>query len=79
MLQSCTAVCSLFKPGDSGERVAAGVIGEAATGEATVATQTTSGPLPKSGGLAIGSSVLLTAAALLGSGILAYAVVRRRR
>ncbi len=66
--------------GDSGERVAAGIIREAATGEATVAAETTSGPLPKSGGLAIGSSVLLPAAALLlGSGVLAYAVVRRRR
>lgn len=65
--------------GDSGERVAAGIIREAATGEATAATETTSGPLPKSGGLASGSSVLLPAAALLGSGILAYAVVRRRR
>lgn len=65
--------------GDSGERVAAGIIREATTGEATVATETTRDPLPKSGGLAIGSSVLLSAAALLGSGILAYAVVRRRR
>ena len=66
--------------GDSGEGVAAGIIREAATGEATAATQTTSGPLPKSGGPAIGSSTLLPAAALLlGSGILAYAVVRRRR
>jgi superoxide dismutase, Cu-Zn family len=66
--------------GDSGERVAAGIIREAATGEATVAAETTNGPLPESGGLAIGSSVLLPAAALLlGSGILGYAVVRRRR
>jgi hypothetical protein len=66
--------------GDSGERVAAGIIREAATGEATAAAATTSGPLPKSGGPAIGSSALLPAAALLlGSGILAYAVVRRRR
>jgi Cu-Zn family superoxide dismutase len=66
--------------GDSGERVAAGIIREAATGEATAAAETTSGPLPKSGGPAIGSSVVLPAAALLlGSGILAYAVLRRRR
>jgi hypothetical protein len=42
---------------------------------------TQQGPLPSSGGPAIASpSVLLPAAALLvGSGILTYAVVRRRR
>ena len=67
--------------GDSGDRVAAGIIRAAATGEATVAGETTSGPLPKSGGPAIGSAAVLLpgAALLLGSGILAYAVARRRR
>ena len=47
--------------------------------EETVMMETTQ-PLPKSGGPAIGStSVLLPAAALLlGSGVLAFAVLRRR-
>jgi hypothetical protein len=47
--------------------------------EETMMMETTQ-PLPKSGGPAIGStSVLLPAAALLlGSGVLAFAVLRRR-
>jgi hypothetical protein len=47
--------------------------------EETMMTETTQ-PLPKSGGPVIGStSVLLPAAALLlGSGVLAFAVLRRR-
>ena len=35
-------------------------------------------PLPKSGGPAVGSVLLPAAALLLGSGVLAYAVLRRR-
>jgi hypothetical protein len=35
-------------------------------------------PLPKSGGPAVGSVLLPAAALLVGSGILAYAVLRRR-
>ena len=35
-------------------------------------------PLPPSGGPAVGSVLLPTAAVLAGSGILAYAVLRRR-
>jgi superoxide dismutase, Cu-Zn family len=65
--------------GDSGDRVAAGIIRGAATGEATVAGEMTSGPLPRSGGPTIGSVLLPAAALLLGSGILAFAVLRRRR
>lgn len=38
----------------------------------------TAGPLPKSGGPGTGSLLLPVAALLLGSGILAYAVMRRR-
>ena len=65
--------------GESGDRVAAGVIRESATGESTVAGGTTSVPLPKSGGLTTPSGLLLPAAALLvGSGVLAYAILRRR-
>jgi superoxide dismutase, Cu-Zn family len=65
--------------GNSGGRVAAGVIREAATGESTAAGGTTSAPLPKSGGPATLSGLLLPAAALLvGSGVLAYAILRRR-
>ena len=69
--------------GNSGDRVVAGIIREAATGEATTAGGTTSGPLPKSGGLTIPSGLwpagLWPAAALLvGSGVLAYAVLRRK-
>lgn len=65
--------------GETGGRVIAGVIREAATGESTAAGGTTSAPLPKSGGLATLSGLLLPAAALLlGSGVLAYAVLRRR-
>jgi hypothetical protein len=36
-------------------------------------------PLPTSGGPAVGSVVLPAAALLLGSGILSYAILRRRR
>ena len=65
--------------GNSGGRVAAGVIREAATGESTATGGTTSAPLPKSGGPATLSGLLLPAAALLvGSGVLAYAILRRR-
>src|ERR687898_1919476 len=65
--------------GESGDRVAAGVIRESATGESTAAGGTTSVPLPKSGGLTTLSGLLLPAAALLvGSGVLAYAILRRR-
>ena len=65
--------------GESGDRVAAGVIREAATGESTAAGGTTSVTLPKSGGLTTLSGLLLPAAALLvGSGVLAYAILRRR-
>ena len=35
-------------------------------------------PLPKSGGPAVGSVLLPAAALLVGSGVLAYAVLRRR-
>jgi hypothetical protein len=44
----------------------------------TTPTPSTSAPLPESGGLAVGSVVLPAAALLLGSGVLAYAVLRRR-
>ncbi len=65
--------------GGSGGRVIAGVIREAATGEPTAAGGTTSAPLPKSGGPASLSGLLLPAAALLvGSGVLAYAILQRR-
>jgi len=47
--------------------------------EMTVEMESTQ-PLPKSGGVPIGSSVLLpTAALLVGGGLLGYAVLRRRR
>ena len=36
-------------------------------------------PLPKSGGPAVGSVLLPASALLLGSGVLAYTVLRRRR
>ena len=43
-------------------------------------TQPKGGALPKSGGVATPSALLLPAAALLlGSGVLGYAVIRRRR
>lgn len=65
--------------GESGDRVVAGVIRESATGESTAAGDTTTAPLPKSGGLTTLSGLLLPAAALLvGSGVLAYAILRRR-
>ena len=44
----------------------------------TPLTPSTSAPLPESGGLPVGSVVLPAAALLLGSGVLAYAVLRRR-
>ncbi len=63
--------------GESGDRVAAGVIRASATGESTAPAEMTGGPLPSSGGVT--PSMLLPAAALiLGSGVLAYAVLRRR-
>jgi superoxide dismutase, Cu-Zn family len=67
--------------GNSGDRVAAGVIRAAATGEATTAGRTTGGPLPSSGGLGLGEpSVLLPAVAmLLGLGVLGFSVLRRGR
>src|SRR5215213_6275727 len=64
--------------GESGDRVAAGVIREVATGESTAAGGTTSGPLPKSGGPMPLPALLPAAALVVGSGILAYAVLRRR-
>lgn len=64
--------------GESGDRVAAGVIRASASGESTVAGGTTTGgPLPKSGGVTP-SAFLPAAALILGSGILAFAVLRRR-
>jgi hypothetical protein len=46
--------------------------------EETELEQIVGQPLPKSGGLAVGSVLLPAAALLLGSGVLAYAVLRRR-
>ncbi len=43
-----------------------------------IATEKTIDPLPKSGGPAVGSVLLPTAALLVGSSILAYAVLRCR-
>ncbi len=64
--------------GESGDRVAAGVIRASATGESTAPAEMTSGgPLPSSGGATL-SALLPAAALILGSGILAYAVLRRR-
>jgi superoxide dismutase, Cu-Zn family len=64
--------------GESGDPVAAGVIRLSATGESTSPGVTTSGPLPSSGGSINLLSVLLPAAALLvGSGVLAYTLMRR--
>ena len=66
--------------GDSGDRVAAGIIRASASGESTTAGRTTGGPLPGSGGLGLGPpSVLLpTVAMLLGLGLLGFSVLRRR-
>jgi superoxide dismutase, Cu-Zn family len=69
--------------GNSGDRLVAGIIKEAATGEATTAGGTTSGPLPKSGGLTIPSGLWPaelwpTAALLVGLVVLTYAVLRRK-
>lgn len=61
-----------------------GVTGEAkAEGKQIVAEETipvekTAGPLPKSGGIEYGALLLPAAALLVGSGLLAYAVLRRR-
>ena len=41
--------------------------------------KTVEGKLPKSGGPAVGSVLLPAAALLVGSGVLAYAVMRRRQ
>jgi hypothetical protein len=46
--------------------------------ETIMMKEDTAGPLPKSGGPAVGSVLLPAAALLLGSGVLAYAVLRRR-
>ena len=62
--------------GESGDRVAAGVITASATGETTTSGEMTGG-LPSSGG-ATPSALLPAAALILGSGILAFAVLRRR-
>ncbi len=43
-----------------------------------IMTEKTMEPLPPSGGPAVGSVLLSAAALLVGSGILAYAVLRRR-
>jgi hypothetical protein len=40
---------------------------------------TTAGPLPPSGGAPVGEIVLPAAALLIGSGVLAFAVLRRSR
>ena len=66
--------------GNSGERVAAGIIRAAASGEATTGGRTTGGPLPGSGGVGLGEpSVLLPAVAMLvGLGMLGFSVLRRR-
>jgi superoxide dismutase, Cu-Zn family len=66
--------------GNSGDRVAAGIIRAAASGESTTAGRTTGGPLPGSGGLGLGPpSVLLPSVAmLLGLGVLGLSVLRRR-
>ncbi len=63
--------------GESGDRVAAGVVRASATGEATSTEGTTGEPLPTSGGVTL-SAFLPAAALILGSGILAFAVLRRR-
>jgi hypothetical protein len=46
--------------------------------EVTKTMEATVEPLPKSGGPAVGSVLLPAGALLLGSGVLAYAVLRRR-
>jgi hypothetical protein len=48
--------------------------------ETTVEREITAeGPLPKSGGVPIGSVLVPAAALLLGGGVLGYAVLRRKR
>lgn len=66
--------------GKSGDRVVAGVIRASATGETTTPQPGSTAPLPSSGGpAAVVGSVLLPAAALLvGSGVLAYGMLRGR-
>jgi superoxide dismutase, Cu-Zn family len=66
--------------GNSGDRVAAGIIRAAATGETTTAGSTTGRPLPSSGGLSLGKpSLLLPATAMIvGLGVLGFSVLRRR-
>jgi hypothetical protein len=52
----------------------------AQTMETTVEREITAeGPLPKSGGVPIGSVLVPAAALLLGSGVIGYAALRRRR
>ncbi len=63
--------------GESGDRVAAGVIRSSVTGGATAPAEMTGGPLPSSGGATL-SGLLPAAALILGSGVLAYAILRRR-
>ncbi len=63
--------------GESGDRVAAGVIRASATGESTTPGEMTNVPLPSSGGATL-PALLPAAALILGSGVLAYAVLRRR-
>ena len=46
--------------------------------EETIMMEKTVEPLPPSGGPAVGSVLLPAAALLVGSGILAYAILRRR-
>jgi len=46
--------------------------------EETMMIEKTMEPLPKSGGPAVGAVLLPAAALLVGSGILAYAILRRR-
>ena len=68
--------------GNSGDRVAAGIIRAAATGEATTAAGSTTGrPLPSSGGVGLGepSVFLPTVAMLVGLGLLGFTVLRRHR
>ncbi|MCA1731825.1 MAG: superoxide dismutase family protein [Actinobacteria bacterium] len=65
--------------GDSGDRVAAGVIRSSASGESTTAGRTTGGPLPSSGGGGLGEPAVLwpAVAMLLGLGVLGFSVLRR--
>ena len=51
---------------------------ELVTQPETVSPGTTMGSLPHSGGTAVGSILMPAAALLVGSGVLAFAVLRRR-